>query len=222
MSSQTGARLVYANAKNTLVRHGINPSKAVLSQSYLRFEANISANVTSYTMDVLVNDNLNGNFVTQNKLNLQDSFIASSIGIFVGIPQSSLVSEGRVDLYSYPDPSVFTAGANTALMALYNGFLSLTVNQRVIVPSWDIYRHYKAPIMQNGFTPTGTAATGVENSNDWSSDGFFTVEPNMVFVGSKKNELKINLPQAIATVTANSRIVVICRGLLAQNSTPVR
>jgi hypothetical protein len=222
MSSQTGARLVYANAKNTLMRHNINPAKAVLSQSFLRFEANLSATTTQYTMDVLVNDNLNPNFVTQTKLNLQDSFICSSIGIFVGVPQGPAVSEGKVDLFSYPDPSVFTAGSNTALMALYNGFLSLTVNQRVIVPSWDIYRHYKAPIIQNGFTPSGTAATGVENSNDWATDGFFTVEPNMVFVGSKKNELKITLPQAIPTVLANSRLVVICRGLLAQNSTPVR
>jgi hypothetical protein len=220
MSNQTGLRLVYANAKNTLIRHNINPAKAVLSQSFLRFEANITSNVTQYVMDVLVNDNLNPNFVTQNKLNLQDSFICSEIGIFVAIPQGATVAEGKVDLYSFPDPSVFTAGANTALMALYNGYMSLTVNQRVVVPSWDIYRHYYAPIIQNGFTPTG--ATNPENSNDWSKDGFTTVEPNMVFVGSKKNELKINIPQAISTVTANSRIVVICRGLLAQNCTSVR
>jgi hypothetical protein len=218
-------RFVYANAKATLSRHGINPATAVLSQSYLRFEANLTTTQTQYNFDVLVNDNINPNFVTQNRLSLQDSFICSEIGIFIGVPQSNAVSEGKVKLYSYPDPTVFTtAGAATALQSLYSGFLSLTVNQRVIVPSWDLMRHYYTPIMQAGFIPAPLTAGSVTNSDDLSKDGFYSVEPNMVFVGSKKNQLQINLPQALTTVQATvpTRLVVICRGLLSQNSTPVR
>jgi hypothetical protein len=44
----------------------------------------------------------------------------------------------------------------------------------------------------------------------------------MVFVGSKKNQLSITLPQALTAFPADSRVVVICRGLLSQNSTSVR
>lgn len=218
----TGARLVYANAKNTLLRNRLNPATAVLTQSYLRFEANISANTTTYNMDVLVNENTNGAFITQQKLNLQDSFISSDCGVFIGVPNSSSVTDAKVKLYSYPDITAFTATVATDVRALYNGQMSLTVNQRVIVPSWDLMRHYKAPITQTGYTPTGVTPGNIQNSDDLASDGFYPVEPNIVFVGSKKNQLSITVPQAIATFPTNARIVVIFRGLLAQNSTPVR
>ena len=220
--STTGLRLVYANAKNTLMRHNINPAKAVLSQSYLRFEAALTTTTTQYNLDVLVNDNLNANNVTQNKLNLQDAFICSQIGIFVGIPVTNAIAEGRVKLYSYPDRSTFTTAIATNLETLYSGFLSLTVNQRVIVPSWDLYRHYCTPVMQTGFTPTAVTPTEIDNSTDFAQNGFVNVEPNMVFVGSKKNQLTVTLPQALVSVPTNARLVIICRGLLAQNSTSVR
>lgn len=218
----TGARLVYANAKNTLLRNRLNPATAVLTQSYLRFEANISATQTQYNLDVLVNDNTNPSFITQQKLNLQDSFISSDCGVFIGVPSTSATTDAKVKLYSYPDVTAFTASVATDLRALYNGAMSLTVNQRVIVPSWDLMRHYKAPIMQTGFVPAPVTAGNIQNSDDLASDGFYPVEPNIVFVGSKKNQLQITVPQAIATFPSNSRIVVIFRGLLAQNSTPVR
>jgi hypothetical protein len=221
--STTGLRLVYANAKNTLMRHNINPAKAVLSQSYLRFEAALTTTTTQYNLDVLVNDNLNAPNVTQNKLNLQDAFICSQIGIFVGIPYApATAAQGKVKLYSYPDRTAFTVANAENLETLYNGFLSLTVNQRVIVPSWDLYRHYCAPITQTGQLPGTTAAGDIDNSTDFSQNGFVNVEPNMVFVGSKKNQLTVTLPQALVAVPANARLVIICRGLLAQNSTSVR
>jgi hypothetical protein len=221
MSTQSGNRLVYANAKNTLIRNGINPAKAVLSQSYLRMEALMSTSQTQYTFDVLVNDQNNPSWVTKNALNLQDSFITGSIGMFIGMPSTSATTDAKVKLYSYPDVTAFASPLYTNLMALYNGQLNLTVNQRVIVPSWDLMRHYKAPITQSGYNPTGVTAGAISNSEDFSNDGFFPVEPNIVLVGSKKNQLTITLPQALATVPTNGRIVLIFRGLLAQNVTSV-
>jgi hypothetical protein len=76
--------------------------------------------------------------------------------------------------------------------------------------------------MQTGFTPTGSTAGDIDNSTDFITNGFASVEPNMVFVGSKKNQLTVTLPQALVSVPTNARLVVICRGLLAQNSTSVR
>lgn len=221
MLTQSGNRLVYANAKNTLIRNGINPARAVLSQSYLRMEANMSTSQTQYTFDVLVNDQNNPSFITKQALNLQDSFITSSIGMFIGMPSTSATTDAKVKLYGYPDPVTFASPLNTNLLALYNGQLSLTVNQRVVVPSWDLMRHYKAPIMQTGYTPTGITAGNIANSDDLSTDAFFPVEPNIVLVGSKKNQLTITLPQALATIPTNGRIVLIFRGLLAQNVTSV-
>jgi hypothetical protein len=221
-TSTTGARLVYANAKNTLLRNKLNPATAVLTQSYLRFEANLSLNVTQYSLDVLVNDNQNPAFITQNKLALQDSFLASDCGIFVGVPTDALVTNAKVKLYSYPDVAAFTASVAADMRTFWNGNMNLTVNQRVIVPSWDLNRHYKSPIMQSGFVPAPVAAGNIQNSDDWSTDGFYPVEPNIVFVGSKKNQLQVTLPQALLSIPTNARLVVIFRGLLAQNTTPVR
>jgi hypothetical protein len=221
MLSQSGNRLVYANAKNTLIRNGINPARAVLSQSYIRTEAAMSTAQTQYNFDILVNDSNQAPYVTRNLLNLQDSFIVSSIGMYIGIPSASGNTDAKVKLYGYPDATAFASPLNTNLLALYNGSLNLTVNQRVIVPSWDLMRHYKAPITQSGYNPTGVTAGSINNSDDLSTDATYPVEPNIVLVGSKKNQLQITLPQALATIPTNGRIVLIFRGLLAQNVTSV-
>lgn len=219
-----GGRLVYNSGLETLKRNGINPGRAVLSQSYLRLEAPLTTTQAQYTFDILVNENINPNYVTQAKLSLQDVFLASSIGVFMYIPQSSAVNEPAGRLYTYPDPATAAFGATTApdSYGLYNGYLSYTVNQRTIVTGWDLNRHLDVPISQTGTTPTGTAATGIINSINYANGGFFAVEPNLYISGSKKNILQITLPSALATVKANSRVVVIMRGLLAQNITSVR
>ena len=222
MASQHGARLVFENAKSLVQNAGFNVNQAVLSQSYIRSEITMSTSTTSYHVPVLINDTQNGSsFPTENRLNLQDAFVISSIGLFVSVPAST--STTAFPLYTYPNPIAFsTAGADTALYNLYNGQLNFVINNRQIVPSWDLYRHLDVPQFQEG-TATGTANTGLDQ-NDGAYFGFYPCEPNIVLVGSKNNQLSLQLPSAISTLQAsvNSRIVVIFRGIMAQNVTPVR
>jgi len=219
--NQRDGRLVYANALNTLDRAGIKANIALLTQSYLRFEINLSTTQTRYQFDTLVNENLNTNFVTQQKLNLQDAFICSSIGFYIGLAASSATTETVVPLYSYADPTIFsTANAATSLQTVYGGQMSLTVNQRQVVPNWDLYKHYFVPFTQVG--SVGASAGILRNSVDFSKNGMYPVEPNIIINGAKKNELVVNLGQALTAVQANSRIVCIMQGLLAQNVTNVR
>ena len=221
--NQSGARLVYNNAVKTFNAAGVSTAKAVLSQSYLRFEVALSTSQTQYTFDTLVNENTNSNFVTQSKLNLQDSFLISRIGFFVGIAASSSVSETVVPLYTYPDAAKFsTANAATSLETLYNGVMTYTVNQRQIVTGWDLYKHKVTPITQTGYTPTGTAATGIANSTDFANHGYYPVEPNLILIGSKKNTITVTLDGTLAAIQANSRLVMVCQGILGQNCTSVR
>ena len=216
-----GGRLVYNSALETLKRNGINPGRAVLSQSYLRLEAPLTTTQAQYTFDILVNENTNPNYSTQAKLSLQDVFLASSIGVFMYVPHSSAVNEPAGRLYSYPDPATAAIGTSSEdSYGLYNGYLSYTVNQRTIVTGWDLTRHLDVPITQTGTTPAGSGS--IINSINYANGGFFAVEPNLYISGSKKNILQITLPAALATVKANSRVVVIMRGLLAQNITSVR
>ena len=220
MATQHGARLVFDNAKNLVNNAGFSAGSAVLSQSYIRSEVAMSTSTTSYQIPILVNSVGAGtNFATNNLLNLQDAFVISSIGVFASIPAASTTT--AFPLYTYPNALAFTtAGAATALYNLYNGKLSVVVNNRQIVPSWDLYRHLYVPQTQQGAAATAT----VIDQNDATEFGYYPCEPNIVLVGSKNNVISLELPGAISTLQASvaPRIVVIMRGILAQNVTPVR
>ena len=220
MATQHGARLVFDNAKNLVNNAGFSAGTAVLSQSYIRSEVAMSTSTTSYQVPILVNSTgSNTNFATNNLLNLQDAFVVSSIGVFVAIPAASTTT--AFPLYTYPNASAFTtSGASAALYNLYNGKLSVVVNNRQIVPSWDLYRHLYVPQTQQGAAATATTI----DQNDATEFGYYPVEPNIVLVGSKNNVISLELPGAISTLQAGvaPRIVVIMRGILAQNVTPVR
>jgi len=220
MATQHGQRLIFDNAKNLVNNAGFSAGQAVLSQSYIRSEVAMSTTTTSYQIPILVNSVGAGtNFATNNLLNLQDAFVVSSIGIFVAIPAASTTTAFK--LYTYPSAvDISTAGAAAALYNLYNGKLSIVVNNRQIVPSWDLYRHLYVPQTQQGHAATATTI----DQNDATEFGYYPVEPNIVLVGSKNNVISLELPGAISTLQASTapRIVMIMRGILAQNVTPVR
>ncbi len=220
MATQHGQRLIFDNAKALVNNAGFSAGSAVLSQSYIRSEVAMSTTTTSYTIPILVNSTGSGtNFATNNLLNLQDAFVVSSIGVFVAIPAASTTT--AFSLYTYPNAvAISTSGAAAALYNLYNGKLSVVVNNRQIVPSWDLYRHLYVPQTQED----GGSTASVIDQNDATEFGYYPCEPNIVLVGSKNNVITLELPGAISTLQASTapRIVVIMRGILAQNVTPVR
>jgi hypothetical protein len=221
MSSQIGQRLVFQNSKNAIKRAGLNPAAAVLSQSYLRFEVPLSTSTTTYTFDTLVNENTNPNYVTQNKLNLQDAFVTSAIGFFLAVPASSATTETAFPLYSYPNQVAFASASDTDAYTIYNGNMQLTVNQRTIITGWDLTRHYFVPQTQGLVTRAASSPYNAIDQLDLSENGFYPAEPNIVMVGSKKNILQVQLNTGLASIQANSRLVCVFRGILAQNVTPV-
>lgn len=211
--NQISSRLVFQNGKNAIKRAGLNPANAVLSQSFLRFEVPMTTTQTTYQFDTLVNENANNfNTVTSFKLNLQDAFVTSGIGIFWA--DTATLTDANYSLYSFNDKTTWP-GADA--WGLYNGNLQLTVNQRTILTGWDVSRHYNAPQYQENTTSKGVNELALDDY------GFYPVEPNVVMVGSKKNILQLVLPQALQSLPASGkgRIVCIFRGLLAQNVTPV-
>ena len=221
MSTQIGQRLVFQNSRNAIKRAGLNPAAAVLSQSYLRFEVPLSTSVTTYTFDTLVNENTNPNYVTQNKLNLQDAFVVSGIGFFLAVPPTGATTDTAFPLFSYPNQVNFTGTSDDAAYTIYNGNMQLTVNQRTIITGWDLTRHYFVPQTQQNVAKAAATPWANIDQLDLANDGFYPAEPNIVMVGSKKNVLQVQLNSGLASITANSRLVCIFRGILAQNVTPV-
>lgn len=212
MATQHGARLIFENSRQLIQSAGFNVNQAVLSQSYLRSEVTLTTTQTTYHIPVLVNDTQNGTasgFPTEQRLQLQDAFVVARLGIFVALPTSA--TDTAFQLYSYPNKTAFTNPKD--LYSLYNGQFQWIVNNRQVIPTYDVYRHYWVPQTQES----------ASNIDQWDADaGYYPAEPNPVLVGSKNNQISIVLPSAIANVDAGSRLVVIFSGILCQNVTPVR
>jgi hypothetical protein len=223
MATQIGQREVFNNARKLVDAAGLSTSATVLSQSYLRSEVAMTTSTTSYHIPILVNDNQNGatsSYNTSNLLALQDAFVVSSI--FIGWANPTSATDAAFIPQSYPNAQIAgTQAIATALQAIYSSNLQVTVNNRQILTGWDTLRHYYVPQTQQ--LAVASLTTGISQA-DLSENGFYPVEPNLVFVGSKNNQVSLNLPAALTAVPTSTfgRLVVIFRGILAQNATSVR
>lgn len=220
--SQPGVRSVFKAARAEMARAGIDLQTAKLTQGDLRSEVPLNTATTNYKVPILVNDNpyQQGTFPTERRLQLQDSFFVGAIGFFLIVPTSG-TDVSKMVLMSYPSLTAFSAAQQTDMYALYNGFMTLNVSQNVLIPNWDLWKHYK--VNQTQATVGVTAQTVFPiDQNDFASDGFYPMEPNIVHIGSTNINMSISLPAAIAALPANGcRLVCIQRGVLAQNVTSV-
>lgn len=218
MNSNLDARLVYENSKQALAKAFPNipniASICKLTQSTLRLEVPLVAGNTLYQFNVLKNDPLF--FNTETRLKQQDSAVIYQLGLFVAAPASS--TDAAFNLETYPNAVSFGANA-VPLQALYNGSnLSITVNNDILVPNWDVFKHFYKPETQQ------TAAIAADSPGDQlrgADDGFYPMEPNVVLIGSKSNVIKVELPVGLTAITANSRLICMLRCVIAQNSTVV-
>jgi len=221
MINQVSARLTFENARSFVQSQGYDVSQAVLTQSYVRSEVAISASVTNYRLPIVVTDNSSTIFNTERRVNLQDVHVVSSLFIGLAAPTSSTDAAFRVLSYPSTETNEFTTAQADAALALYNGFLSIQVNNQNVLPAYDILRSYYVPQTQGG---VGVTAQTVFPVDQWdaSDNGFYPIEPNLLLNGGANIVASIVLPAAIATVKANSRIVAIFRSILCQNVTSVK
>jgi hypothetical protein len=184
-----------------------------LTQSFIRVEQPLVALQTLYTFPVLVNQAPVLN--TEQRLNLQDSFVISELGVYLAAPTSATDTAFRLLSFT----NFFSFAANTVpYYGLYNGRLIISVNNNIILPAWDLWRHYCANQTQQG---AAVAAAVPQDQFAGERDGMYAVEPNVTLIGSKNYVVQIQLPVGLSAITANSRVVIMMRGILAQNSTVV-
>jgi hypothetical protein len=223
-NSSVNSRLVFENAASIMQGAGLNLNDAILTQSDLVLEQLLAVGLTSYTFPVLQNDiSPNGaqRFNTEIRLTQQDSFVASSCGMF--LIRAATPVDATLIAHTYPSPAVFSgAGVAAALETLYNSYMKIVVNNQVIVPVWHLSRHRMVPQSQQ--VAAGANQNGIaQDQIDLSSDGFFPMEPNVIIIGSKGTVITITLPQALAAVdgtgTPSDRVRLHFRGVLGQNTT---
>jgi len=213
--SGSNSRANYKIAKEVVTRAGLSPEAAKLTDSYVRFEALINTTSSAYQFGVLVNQPspgaATGTFNTEVKLNLQDSFIANEVGVFLALPSSA--TDDTFKLASYASQQQFTTGY-AQLNKIYNGSLSLGIDNKTIVPKFDVFRSLFIPQTQQ---IAATGATAAQQQMDGNSYGMTPIQPMWIFNGKQNIQFTLNLATAITTVDANTRVVVLLRGHLAQN-----
>ena len=212
------ARMTYLESLKIARQASLNPTNTKNTMSDLVLEQALSTGVTNYNFPV-TNTQANGTpFNTEIRLNLQDSFVASSWGMFLLAPSSGV--DATFQAHTYASPAVFTGGGAAAAETLYNSYARITVNNDVLVPVWHLSRHRLVPQSQQ-VTAAANQNGIAEDQIDLTTYGFYPVEPYLVLIGSKNLQVQMILPAALAAVTANSRVRFHFRGLLLQNSTTV-
>jgi len=187
-----------------------------LTQSELRLEQPLVSTSGLYTFPVLSNiQNQAQQFPSEIRLNLQDSFVPTRLGVYVALTTGT--SDTTFKLLTYFNPTVF---ANSiAEEAFYNGQMKLMINNVQYINGWGLVRHRKVNQTQQTVTPIATGV--VENQFDGSEDGLYPIQPFVLLLGSQNIQLNIALPNAITAVDANARVILRFEGVLAQNSTVV-
>lgn len=188
-----------------------------LTQSRLRLEQPILTTTTSIRFPVLSNIQNQGAsaFNTEVRLNMQDTFVPTHIGIYVAKPTSA--TDAAFPLLSYFNPFVFTNDA--PMEVIYNGYLKLMINNAQIVQNWPLSWHKRVPQTQ---ATQAAAADSPLDEFDGSEYGLVPMQPFVLLGGANNIDLTINFPVAPSAVDATSRLVVVFDGILAQNSTSIQ
>lgn len=191
-----------------------------LSQSEIRLEVELNAanNIFKFGMTSKQPNTQNFQFVTEKRLEEQDTLIASEYGIYVGNPSSR--EDIEFDLYTYGNRVAFTAAQAAAIDGTFygQGQYIMRVNNDVIAPYRLLSNHWYRPQTQQ------TAAPGAASPLDQirlAEDGLITQEPNLLLIGSKAYVPQIEMPGNMASVATYTRAILIYKGVLAQNSTVI-
>lgn len=192
-----------------------------LSQSEIRLEVELNGLNNNFVFGLTPNqvNSTNVQFITEKRLNLQDSLCVNEYAVFVGFPGSR--TDTLFELKTFGNPNTFTgAGVAGSLNGtLYsNGGFQINCNNDVIVPYRGLFNHLYKPQTQQ------TAAIGAGSPMDQirgAEDGMITEEPNVVLIGSKNYVPQIVLPSNLAGTWTTERAIIVFRGVLAQNSTVV-
>ena len=205
-----------------------------LTQSSLILLQSISTTRTVYTFPVLENDNATGILPQEIRLNQNDEFTITQLGVYaVGTVQTGSVIPARTyNGLVYTTHANYNADQSQAvgLQPLWNGYLKIAVNNIVYVDKFDTIKSNQTQRTEIN-TRNVTQLNGATiNSISMETDGMNQLAPSIQLSGAKKNELTLILDQAMTpavipfTNNEGTRlefkidfIGVILRGLLAQN-----
>jgi len=208
----------------------LGKSAVRLTQSALVSTVPISNGRSSYNFPILETDP--GFFEPLDKrLNINDEFIITSMGLYIFAevtdPEQPTLRNNWIWLTTPPmelDISFFQQNP------LYNGTISISVNNIKYMEKWDTKRHEYRGVTQFQGVSVGTPNATLP-SNDFANNAMYPVSPMVTLSGAKKNDISLTIPQPIdaaagflpvpvgAQLTVNAiRIGMKFDGFLAQNA----
>jgi len=226
-------RLNYSvlNAKYSKIGKG----NVRLTQSSLFLTKPINQNVTSYNFDVLETQTQSLQ-ADEIRLNLNDEFNITEIGLYlVGYigDNTRETFNPNTKLFTYAPYHLSLADA-TKLQSFYAGTFKIAINNIVYMEKWDTAKHECVTRTQINPYKVGVDATPVlalENSQDLSKDAIYPLANIITLSGAKKNDITINLPNAIkpavlpyvdsqgvANTITIDRVGCLLRGFNSQNA----
>jgi hypothetical protein len=188
-----------------------------LTQQTLRLEQPMVAGSNVYNFPILNNiQNQAQQFPTEIRLAQQDTFVPTHIGFFLEYPSG--VNDATFQIKTYPNQILSAQPVQE--QCYYNGVLNIMVNNVQYTANWDLWRHFVTNQTQQ------TAALGAGSPEDQllgADDGWYPMQPFVMMIGSQNIRISITLPAggAPTAVTANARLALMLRGVLAQQSTVV-
>jgi hypothetical protein len=200
-----------------------------LTQSDLVLILPINPASANYNFIVLQNDTTVPQTAQEIRLNMNDEFIATDMGVFLlGQLQGDPASNVSTKWHTHVPTEVNRTFVE--MEEFYNGRVNISVNKISFLENWHIKKHQVIPRTQWQNTSAGQPFATIP-SEDFKGDGMYIMQPMITFSGAKKNEVNLTLPRAISPHTVDftatdglaqvytiNRIAVVFRGLLAQNA----
>ena len=123
--------------------------------------------------------------------------------------------------YSYPNASVFSGSGEAAnLESLYNGFLQVTIQKRVIFSQFPAYKFRRVNTSQKGTQSATTFATAPAEEQYGVNGSLVGLEPTINMNGGWTMNFQLIPPAALnlAGTSSNNFVSLILDGFLLQNA----
>lgn len=210
----------------------LNKANVRFTQSTLVLTAALDGVKSSFLFPVLENDP--DKFLIEKRLNINDEFIVNSIGIYLlgNVTNNAVVAKQEFYRY-FTTPLVELAPTFAVHQNLYNGQLSIAVNNIKFLEKWDTRKHQYTGVTQSQNATAGQPFATFPSA-EMQSAGMVACTPNVTLSGAKKNAIQLDLPNAtplpiVSTTLAVGpalalvgisieRIAFVAEGWLAQNA----
>jgi hypothetical protein len=203
----------------------ITAGTVIPTQGVLRIEADALAGSTGITFDL--SPQTGAMTATEIRLNTNDAFMCTGIGLFLGV-RATGANASAAKLLSFPNDKVFGAdgtASNDAARAFWNGVFSVRRDSTILIDQLDVLSCMRADTAQSGVAVSAVATTGVVGADFWAQESAFKgLTPNILFNGSGKNVISVDLRENSTFTLAGKVVSAVCilRGWKLQNGGTLR